>query len=174
MKKIILFLFTTSFLFAQDCKYKINEIDEFTKNKILETKPEILTISGMGFGFTSGCSLKKINDSRYLQLGISSPSIFTLNEGNEIIFKTEKDETIVLTFPKTIISDYISGNNIGNSSTPSRWSGTILIPISIENFERLKNELVTKLRIYTNENYIDDDISKKRAVKFKNAMNCIN
>ena len=159
--------------FSQNCKYKINETDEFTKNKILETKYELLTISGLGFGFSSGYSLKKVNNNRYLKLGISSPSIFTLREGRDIMFKTSAEDVISLKFPETIIADYISGTRIGSSTTPSRWSGTILIPISDETYQRLLVEKILKVRIYTGDGYVDDDIKEKKAIKFQELLKCI-
>ncbi|MBF2709949.1 hypothetical protein [Flavobacterium soyangense] len=166
-------LLTSTFLFGQNCKYKINEVDEFTKNIILETKAELLTISGMGFGFSSSYSFKKINNNRYLKLGITSPSIFTLRQGRDIMFKTNTEDIISLEFPETIVADYISGSRIGTSTTPSMWTGTILIPISNENYERLLKDKILKVRIYTGDGYIDDDVKEKRANKFQELLKCV-
>jgi hypothetical protein len=171
MKKIILIiLLSGSFtMFGQNCKYKIDEIDEFTKSRIIETRESLFTISGMGLGFSCGYSLKKINDSRYLKLIITSPSIFTLRKGNKIMFLTDKEETIDLYFPESVVAD-----GAYNSSLKStHWSAHIYIPISNNINERLLNEKLKKLRVYTADGYIDDDIKEKRAIKFVNYLRCI-
>ncbi len=175
MKKIILFILlsVSNIAISQNCKYKTNEVDEFTKNTILETKGGILTISGMGLGFSTAFSLKKINNTRYLNFQVISPSIFTLREDDEIMFKTDSENTINFKFPKTIIADYISGTRIGTSTTPSMWTGKILIPISDENYERLLAETISKLRVYTSDGYVDDDIKGKRAKKLQKYLKCI-
>jgi len=171
MKKIILLtlILTTNFILGQNCKYKINETDEFTKNKILETKAELFTISGMGLGFSCGYSLKKINENKYLKLSISSPSIFTLRQGSEIMFKTDKEETINLKFPETVIAD----GQYNSTLKSTHWGAYILIPIPNDINERLLNEKISKLRVYTGDGYIDDDIKEKRAVKFVEYLKCI-
>jgi hypothetical protein len=175
MKKIILpaLLLITSTIIGQNCKYKINEIDEFTKNKVLETKGGLLTMSGLGFGFSCSYSFKKINDIKFLNLSITSPSIFTLRQGRDIMFKTDKEETVILNFAETIVAEFVSGSRIGTMTSPSFWTGSILIPISNENFERLVNEKVLKLRVYTGDGYVDDDISVSSAKKFKEQLKCI-
>jgi len=171
MKKIIiaLILVFTTFGFSQNCKYKINEVDEFTKNKILETKREAFTMSGIGFGFSTNYSFKKINNTRYLKLYVSSPSIFTLRQGEEIILKTESDNTISLKFLETIIPKSSYNSQLNNTT----WYEDVLIPISDDNYQRLLTETILKLRIYTGDGYIDDDIKEKRAKKFKENLKCI-
>lgn len=172
MKKITFLILTLSstFIYSQDCKYKRNEVDEFTKHKILETKPELFTISGMGLGFSTSYSLLKINDEKFIKFSVTSPSIFTLQKGSEIMFKVEAENAIILTFPESIVA-----NGTYNSSLKStHWSGTIVISISDINYQRLLNEKVTKLRVYTANGFVDDDISEKRDKKFKALLTCIN
>lgn len=154
---------------SQNCKYKMNEVDEFTNDRILETKADVFTISGMGLGFSCGYSLKKINDQRYLKLNVMSPSIVSLREGDEIMFKTDKEETINMTFPTTVIAE-----GIYNSALKStHWNASILIPIPDNVNERFLNETLIKLRVYTTDGYVDDDIKAKRAKKFVEYLKCI-
>jgi hypothetical protein len=172
MKKIALLLFTT-FLsissFGQNCKYKTNEVDEFTKNKILETKEELLTVSGMGFGFSTSYNLKKVNENRYLKLNISSPKILTIKAGDEIMFKTNNDNPISLKFSETVILQ----PQYNSSSRSTIWYEFILIPISDENYTRLLQEPISKLRLYTSDGFIDDEIKDKRDKKLKELLKCI-
>lgn len=172
MKKntfLILVLFST-FIYGQDCKYKRNEVDEFTKDKILETKPELFTISGMGLGFSTSYSLLKINDQKFIKFNVTSPSIFTLQKGSEIMFKVEAENPIILTFPESIVAN----GSYNTSLKSTHWGGSIVIPINDINYQRLLNEKITKLRVYTANGFIDDDISEKRDKKFKALLTCIN
>lgn len=171
MKKINLLLLglTASITYSQDCKYKRNEVDEFTKHKILETKEGIFTISGMGLGFSVGYSLLKINDQRILKFNVVSPSIFTLQKGSEIMFKTDAENTINLIFPESVIANGLYNNAL----KATHWSGSIQIYLTEENYQRLLNEKLLKLRIYTSAGYIDDDINTKRDNKFKEQLKCI-
>jgi len=171
MKKTLLaltFVFANA-AFAQECKYKRNEVDEFTKNKILETKEGVFTISGMGLGFSTGFALMKVNNDRFLKLNVTSPSIFTLQNGSEIMFKVEGADPIVLNFPESIVA-----NGVYNTSIKSTlWSGSIAIPLSEENYKRFLNEKISKLRVHTANGYVDDDVSEKRDKKFKELLKCI-
>lgn len=175
MKKVIIIFgfLITIFGYGQDCKYKRNEIDEFTKSKILETKSELLTISGMGFGFSSSVSFKKVDNQRYLKLAITSPSVFSIRKDDKIMFKTNAETSIELSFVETIISDYISGTRIGTSTTPSTHKAMIIIPLSNSELERLYTEDILKARIHTSDGYIDDDVKSKRAKKIKEYAKCI-
>jgi|GEM_PF-3164934 len=168
-KTLFIALLFANFTFGQNCKYKINTIDEFTKSQILQTKEEILTVSGMGFGFSTSYAFKKIDNARYLRLGISSSKIFTLKKGEEILFKTENENPVSLKFSETTIAD----GQYNSSFKTTHWGGSVLIPISDEVYNRLQNEKIVKLRVYTADGYVDDDIKEKRAVKFKELLNCI-
>lgn len=172
MKRITFLILTlaSTISYSQDCKYKRNEVDEFTKHKILETKEELFTISGMGLGFSTTYSLLKINDKRYITFKVTSPSIFTLRKGSEIMFKTELENPITLEFPDSIVanSTYIS------SLKSTFWNGSMDIPLSEEAYQRLLNEKITKLRVYTTDGFVDDDIASKRDKKFKSLLTCIN
>lgn len=172
MKKITLVLFAIILSvssYSQNCKYKTNEVDDFTKNKILETKEELLTISGMGFGFSTSYNLKKVNENRYLKLNVSSPNIFTIKAGDEIMFKSNNDKPISLKFSETVILE----PQYNSSSRSTIWYGFILIPISDENYIRLLQEPISKLRFYTSDGFIDDEIKDKRGKKFKELLKCI-
>lgn len=166
---LITILFTSAIIYSQDCKYKRNEVDEFTKHKILETKPELFTISGMGLGFSTSYTLLKINDQRYISFSATSPSIFTFQKDGEIMFKVESENAIILSFPESVVA-----NGTYNSSVKStHWSATIGIPISEEIYQRFLKEKIAKLRVYTAKGFIDDDISEKRDKKFKQLLKCI-
>lgn len=166
---IVLSLLTGCVSFAQDCDYKRNEVDEFTKKTILETKEEALAISGMGMGFSCTYNLLKIDGIRYLKLHVYSPKIFTLKQGSNIMLKTDKENPITLTFPETVIADH----SYNSSIKTTHWSGIVLIPISDDAYNRMRNENISKLRVYTADGYIDDDVKAKHDKKIKKALTCI-
>ena len=147
------------------CDYKVNKTDEFTKDIILETKGGRFTASGLFYG--SGYSLKKINGIKYLKFGIAGPSIFTLEKDGEIMFKTDEDKIITLKFTESMVADYVTANNI------TIWGANNHIQLTDDIYERFLNETIVKMRVYTSEGYIDDDIKSKHLKKFKEQLKCI-
>lgn len=168
MKKLLLKLALISCLnlFAQNCKYEINEVDEFTKKTILETKEQTLSRS---FNFYTAFSFKKIDDKKFLKLFISSTSIFSIRENHEIIFITDGDNSVILKF----IQSKVSRGKYDSNSRITIWSETFYLPIDEETFQRLSNENILKLRVYTSDGYIDDEVKEKHAKKFKEQIICI-
>ena len=159
MKKIILglLLVTSMISFSQNCKYKINETDEFTKNKILETEFEWISSN-------IGGSFKKINDKKALRLQLNSSSVFSVREGSKVMFLTDKEEPITFIFPET---------NISKISTMTSFYSINYLMLSEENQNRLLNEKISKIRIYYSDGYIDTDIKEKKAIKFQELLKCI-
>lgn len=160
MKNIlIMLLFSSCLIYSQDCKYKKNEVDEFTKNKILETNYEWL-------GEQTGYTLKKVNESRFLQVRIESFKMLSIHEGSKLMFLTEKEDPITILFPKFDISK--------RSDSPLKEYYIVeSIPLSDDIYERFKNETTTKVRIYTSDGYIEKKIKDKRALKFRELLKCI-
>lgn len=161
MKNItfLLLILLTTLSYGQDCKYKRNEVDQFTKNKVLETKSEWL---GENIAYT----LKKIDDTKYLRIELGSYSVFAINDGAKLMFLTDKDESIELIFPKYEIS----------KTTPGAVASQYVVEtinISGDVLKRLQTEKIIKVRFYTTEGYIDKPIKEKRASKFRDQLKCI-
>lgn len=142
---------------GQDCKYKINEVDEFTKSKILETNFEWLSSN-------LGCSFKKINEQKAIKLQIESSSVFSISDGSKIMFLTEKDNPITLIF-----SEY----EISKMSSLTNFYIITFIKLTDEDNSRLLSETVNKIRIYTTDGYVDYSVKEKRAKKFQDILKCI-
>lgn len=159
MKKIILglALLSMSISFSQNCKYKTNEVDEFTKNKILETEFEWISPN-------IGSSFKKVNEKKALRLQINSSSVFSVREGSNVMFLTDKEDPITLVFSET---------NISKISTLTSFYSINYLILSDENQARLLNEKITKIRIYYSDGYVDTDIKEKKVMKFKELLKCI-
>jgi len=156
---VLVFLFYASVLQCQECKYKKNEVDDFTKSKILETNFEWLAEQ-------AGYVLKKVDDSRTLQLRIESLKMISIQEGNKVMFLTEREEPITVHFPKFEISKRSSG-------PVTTYYIIENINITEEVYQRFKNETISKIRVYTNDGYLDKNIKDKRANKFRELIKCI-
>ncbi|MEZ0004913.1 hypothetical protein ABH942_000256 [Flavobacterium sp. 28YEA47A] len=169
MKKILLLLLLSgSLAYGQKCKYKRDEVDEFTKHRILETKDNPLTISWTS-SFSCTYNLLNIDDKRYLVLNAYGPSAFTLREGAEVLFKTDAEEPIRLAFPKTVIS----GSGYNSSLKNIYFTASQMIPLPDEAYSRLLKEGITKLRVYTGQGYADDEVKPKHDKKLKEMLKCI-
>ncbi|MCC9066334.1 hypothetical protein [Flavobacterium piscisymbiosum] len=161
MKKfyLITFLFTSLIIHSQDCKYKRNEVDEFTKHKVLETKSEWLAEN---IAYT----LIKINDAKFLSIELGSFKVFAISDGAKLMFLPDKGDPIVLLFPKYEISKTTPGAVASQYVTQS-------INISDEIYQRFLDEKITKVRFYTTDGYIDKPVKEKRANKFRQQLKCI-
>lgn len=160
MKKLLwIVLIFTGFGYSQDCKYKKNEIDDFTKKKIIETKSEWLC-ENVAYSF------KKNDDTKYLRVEIGSFKVFAISDGAKLMFLTDKEDPIVLIFQKYEISRTTPG------AIASQYVSEI-INISEDVLKRFQNEKITKVRIYTTDGYIDHDIKEKRFKRFQETLKCI-
>jgi hypothetical protein len=159
MRKItfLCLILTSTFIYSQDCKYARNEVDEFTKNKVVETKSEWLAPN-------VGYSLKKINDSKFLRLEINLFTVFSIRDGAKLMFLTDHDEPITMLFPKYEIS------RVGSASN---FYIVEYLELTADLIERFKNEKINKIRFYTTDGYSDRDIKEKRDKKFKELLKCI-
>ena len=155
--------------YSQDCKYSRDEIDEFTKKHILETKPQQLTISNMGLGFSTAITLKKVQDSRFLVLSYTSPSNIILQRGSKIMLKDDSDFILELIVPELIISKSTYNSTLKGFV----HKGDVAFALTANEFEDLKSHMINKMRVYTSEGYIDDDISEKRWKKISILLKCI-
>ncbi len=172
MKKIVLvLLLTVSFGYSQNCKYKKNEVDEFTGSKVIITKDKIFTKIGMGFGTYAIISAKKINDTKYLAVSFSSNTIFTLRKGSLVMFKTENDEIIELSFSESMVADY-SSSQVGTTNI-TRWTAKMYFLLSDELVQKFNDIRIKKVRWYTTDGYVEKDVKKKNSKNISKLLNCI-
>lgn len=172
MKKVILVMLigiiglTAS---SQNCKYKRNEIDEFTGNTILTTKTKTTTINGMGFGTSSGVIGHKVNDTRYLKLVISSPSIFSIKDGALLMLKTSKGEIINIPFNDYVVAEGVYIDNLNMTM----WTAKPYLVLSDEIYTKLVEAEIVKIRWYTTDGYFEDDVKKKHKNNISDVLKCI-
>lgn len=158
MKKLIFALFICAIANGQDCKYAVDKIDEFTKDKILELKETQFS----NYKYSSGYTLKKVNDNRYIVFSIRNSDVFSLPKDNRLMLKTETD-VIELFFPKTIVAE-------GNQFV---WYAYISIPINDNVYQKLLIDKLNKIRVYATSGYFEFEVKAKNALKFQENLKCI-
>lgn len=143
MNKILLIaILFTIHLNAQECKYEINKIDDFSKTELLLTKSTKLV---SGYDYNLSISIGAENKNPFLTLfanyersvvvGSVDPSFFILlNDGDIMEFTATK----------------VEGGRIVD----------ILYPISVENLKRIKNIGIKKVKLIASRFSEDYEIKK--------------
>ncbi|WP_417237222.1 hypothetical protein [Bizionia paragorgiae] len=150
------------------CKLKIDTVDEFTKKRILQTREESFTISGMGLGTSTYVYSKKVDEKTYLIFHIVSPSAFSIHEGNNIMLLFKDDSVLEIPFENTEIADFTYIDGIG-----SIWSVRSYFELPENEIQILKEKKVKKLRIYFSDSYFEDDVKELRQDNIASVLKCI-
>jgi hypothetical protein len=183
MKKIIFFatvLFVAIGANAQ--KIKTNEVDKFTKNKIIETSFEKIVSDKSILGSTGGRLMKdvwiafrQVGDNTYLRLKWCTNTVLALSKNADIIFLDSDGNTY--TFKNTEFT--LAGEGQGTVGVV----GSALYGLDIYmvgDCAALKDKSITDMRINTTDGYIDFKLNKKASGTisktfkvFENAINNI-
>jgi len=169
---ITIFLFLHKHSFTQTLVE--NKVDEFTNNKVMRTSWETLNIS---WKYTGYFRISQINETMYFDLkmsiaeGLSKGRIFSIGEGQEIMFKIESGEIIKLKNLKHEVT-CIGCGAIGYAGSAG-YGLSVSFLLSKENAEKLKNNKVVKIRIYTSDGYVEDDTKLKHAEKIISSLNLL-
>ncbi len=114
MKTIIkifpLFLLLGTFqLSAQDCAYKTNEVDKFTKQRIIETPLQtVINVKQLSSEYAVHLALKSVNEDKYLRVSFDwkTPSFVIKRfwqKKSKVFFNLKNGRTVVLHYGE---SDY--------------------------------------------------------------------
>ena len=151
----------TSGAFAQ--KIKTNEVDKFTKKKVIETSFEKIVSDNSVLGSTGGRLMKNIwiafrqvGDNEYLRLKWCTNNVIALSENADVIFLDNEGNTY--TFKNTGFT--AAGQGEGTVG----MYGSALYGLNIYltgDCSLLENKNITDMRINTTEGYIDFKIDKK-------------
>lgn len=162
--KILIFLLLPIFCIGQECRYEKNEIDKFTKSKILKTK-----WTGLWSTLRSGLAFKalRINDTKYLELCYSASSIYSINEGSELMFLMNNDSVVKLIADESKIADPHT------SSYGTTWSIAVDYYLPESDYKVLLNGIVKTIRFYTPDGYIEKEIKMKRSKNLNKILKCI-
>lgn len=164
---IFLFLFViNSFTSFGQCKFKRDEVDEFTKNVVRETK--YVSVAGV-FSQNYTISFKQVNDSYYLKFAYGSTGTFSMviGKGDQLMLKFDNDsvlslESMELTSARHYFSQYSNGTSI-----------ECTYYITKEQIETLSKNRVVKIRFYTTEGYYEKDTKSDGVEKLRSNARCI-
>ena len=167
---IAILLGTTSLTYGQTLEE--NKVDEFTDNTVKRTSWETLN---MTMSFTSYFRISHINDNYYFDLkmmiGGTGGKVFSIAKDQEIMFKLDNGEIVKL--PNLEYTITCTGCGAKGLSGSNAQGIKVSYSINKEQFEQLKNNTIIKIRIYTNDGYIEEDTKEKHAKKIPYALKLV-
>lgn len=144
-------------------KIKVNEIDKFTKQQVIETSFEKIVSDKSVLGSSGGRLMKniwiafrKVNDNEYLRLKWCTNNVLAMDSNADVIFLDEEGNTY--TFQNTDFT--VAGKGEG---TVGAW-GSALYGLNIYltgDCSALEGKVITDMRINTTDGYIDFELNKK-------------
>ena len=159
MRRILLMLFTLFTISGTAQKVSEDYVDEFTKNHIKRTDWETLTFEMKAVTHYQLC---KIDNQYFIQLKIMLGDVFfSINKDDELMLKLANDEIVTLKNIKYTTTCVGCGSTGFNGSQ----SQGICVAYNIDNeqYLLLKQNSVSKIRIYTSKGFIDLEIKNKKA-----------
>ena len=175
---ILLLAFLGLSVNAQNCKYKINEIDKFTNKYTKWTKPEKVIATF----YTSGeFSVKKIDTSYffifdYILSSYSNFDPYSIKKSAQLIFLLENGETVTLNS-----ADDINGIKkiiIGVPPVYMCYLTNSSYPVTKNQIELFFKSKVKSIRFYRTESngkedYLDNEIKKRNQDDIQNLIKCV-
>lgn len=182
MKKInitsLLLCLSLIYVKAQNCKYKINEIDKFTNKYTKLTKPYTVISS---FYSSGDFSVKKIDTSYFFifDYALSSYSSFepySINQGASLMFLLENGETVTLKS-----ADQIKGTSktiVGIPPVYCCYLTNVSYPVTKSQMDLFFKSKVKTIRFYRTESngkedFIDNEIKKKNQNDIQDLIKCV-
>ena len=165
-------------LSAQNCKYKINEIDKFTGQYTKLTKSEKVIST---FYTVGDFSVQKVDTSfyfifDYVLSSYSNFDPFNISQNQKLIFLLENGDVINL-----FSADNILGTKktvIGLPPVYECFLTKVSYPVAKSDIDKLFKSKVKSIRFYRNEAngkevYIDNDIKKKNQDDIQEIIKCV-
>lgn len=158
---ILILLLALSPQTARAQKIEINKVDDFTGSVIIRTSWEKLAQSMSG---TMHLRVSKI-DSYYsvdVKLMLGAGSIFSISEDSDLMFKLQDGQVITVKALEYAITGRGEGavGFIGSQAMGIRATYNI----RLKDIQTLAVFPVLKMRVYTNDGYVDFDLSEKRSM----------
>lgn len=169
MKK--LFMLTVLIFFgiviqANGQKLAENKVDDFTNNSVKRTSWETIN---MDMKFTAYFRLSKINDAMYFDLKMMiGGGVFAIGEDQELMFKLKDGQIVKLkNLEHTITCRGCGANGLSGSNAHGLKVSYL---ITAEQAGLLTDSVVEKIRIYTTDGYVEDDLNSKTNSKIQRAL----
>jgi hypothetical protein len=173
--------------YGQNCNFEKNEVDKFTKKKVVETKREKLfgTLNSSGF-----YTVKQEGDNFYIEFDYLVQSSFSgasrvatniaVKEKDQLMFLLENDEVVTLESSSTVQSQM----KPNLSSGLVNWElNDVKYPVTLEQLKTLQSAKTTTLRIYRTIGFdaqnigqqesMDVDIKKASQDDMQQMINCV-
>lgn len=162
---IVSILTVTNHLIGQDLVE--NKVDDFTGNVVKRTSWEILNYT---MKFTAYCRISKINDNTFFELKMmmGTGSVFSISEGAALMFKLSNNEIIELNNLEYAIT--CNGCGARGFSGSAAQGIKVSYLITNEQADKLQALIATKIRIYTNDGYLENKLKTKYYQSIKNAL----
>ena len=161
---VVTLIWTSSLTFGQ--KLVTNKIDGFTNSSIKRTSYERLNWSTSFVGYFR---ISKINENTYFDLKMMiNTSVFSINKGQEIMFKFFSGEIIKL--PNIEYAITCTGCGAKGFAGSEGQGIKVSYILEKEQFEKLKNNIVETVRIYTTDGYVESSIAEKYYKKLQKAL----
>jgi hypothetical protein len=173
--------------YAQNCKYEKNEIDKFTKKKVVITKSEkvFYTLNTSGF-----YTVKQDGENYYIEFDYLVQTSFSgtsnaeknisIKQNDQLMFLLENDEVVTL----------VSSNTVQTQMKPNmasqlvNWElNDVSYPITLEQLKSLQSAKTKTLRIYRTigydaqnigqQDYMDVEIKKASQDDIQKLSNCV-
>lgn len=161
---VLLTLFSFS-VFAQNCKYEKNEIDKFTKKKVVVTKSEKVFTSLNTSGFYT---VKQEDENFFIEFDYLVQTSFsgtskaetniTIKEKDQLMFLLENDEVITLVSSSTVQTQM----KPNMASQLVNWElNDVAYPITLDQLKTLQSAKTKTLRIYRTIGYDAQNIGQQ-------------
>jgi len=171
-------ILTTASLNAQNCKYKVNEIDKFTNKFTKQTKPEKV----ISTFFTAGeFSVRRIDTAYYFIFDYVLSSYknfdpYSINKGAQLMFLLENGEMITLKS-----ADEIKGTKktvIGIPPVYECFLTNVSYPVTKNQIDAFFKSKVKNIRFYRTESngkedFIDNEVKRKNQDDIIELTKCI-
>lgn len=146
-------------------KLEENKIDEFTKAYVKKTSWETLNPFGFSNKLYAFTRIRKIDSTYFLDFKVTlrSGSVFSISQGDELMIKTS-DSIIVLSNLKYQIS--CTGCGVKGFTGSGLEGIEVMYEIPASDVFYLLNNKIKKIRVYTSDGYVEDDIKDKNAEMF--------
>lgn len=157
-------LFISASSFGQ-CDYE-TEIDPITEQKTVRYRSQLIGPFGKMLRFQF--SITKANTFMFIDVG--SPSIFGLEKGSKVYFKSDKG-LITLEQSTSSTASY-TVNQIGSTSITT-WSASMMASVTKGEMAQLIENAPSFMRIETTKGNFDYELKPKHAEKLIEVFNCI-
>jgi len=171
MKKTVLLIITMLTLislqsFAQ--KLEENKVDDFTNKSVKRTSWETLYTT---FTANAYFRISNIDNTKYFDFKYQNGTVFSIDNGQELMFKLNNGDIVkVVNLNYTLTCTGCGAKGFTGSGAQGI---EVSYPISDEQLKELKANKIVKVRFYTNDGYVENDIKDKAAEKIEQSLSLV-